>query len=175
MLSDCLGDPGVAHIPGDGAYAGDVTEFNALAAQVIPVLLLAASFESRWLQRAPARYAETSDGHSADSPPRSRTDTMTNPTQSVGMIFLICFLGAGEFWAIWSAYAQESQTWQDAWILLATLTALVVVLLPLASLHWTDLRAVRSKSRGRVWNWVTFLGLACIAVIAVSATAALPL
>lgn len=117
-----------------------MNDFNALLAQVIPVLLLAAAFESRWLQKKPSRYGAGSglkDG-STDEPGR-RVHWDTNPFQSPVLLLFTLFIGLGEALALLAVYRGTSEPWMNACVLLAGFLALFLVVWPLMSLHLKDI------------------------------------
>lgn len=115
-------------------------------AQVIPVLLLAAAFESKVLQRVPMRYGGKPD----ETDETGRVGRDTNFFQSVGMAIVLIFIGAGEALTIWCVYTGQHEPWQNAWVLLAGLTTLALVIGPLVTLHINDYRNT-NKFRGVDW------------------------
>ncbi|MDQ0104472.1 hypothetical protein J2T10_004147 [Paenarthrobacter nicotinovorans] len=139
-----------------------MNEFHALLAQVIPVLLLAAAFESKVLQQAPKRYGFQKVTH--DRAADSRVSWDTNFFQSIGMAIIVGFIGIGEALAIWCVYTGDHLSWQNAWVLLAGVATLVLVIGPLVSLHWRDFReALRLLGAGwRMWPWIAVVLIAII-------------
>ncbi|WPU08945.1 hypothetical protein [Pseudarthrobacter oxydans] len=125
-----------------------MNEFHTLLAQVIPVLLLAAAFESKWLQRIPSRYG---GGLDQDSPGQ-RVHSDTNPFQPVGQFLLVAYIGVGEALALFAVFTGSSQTWQNAWVLLAGILSLLLVIAPLMALHWRD--TIAAFRQGFDWSLV---------------------
>lgn len=149
-----------------------MNNFHALLAQVIPVLLLAAAFESKVLQRAPMRYGREASGKKADS----RVAWDSNFFQSIGMGLFIGFIGIGEALAIWCVYTGHHLPWKNAWVLLAGLAALVLVIGPLVSLHYKDFKdcmeALKTKGAGwKIWPWITFAVIAICGLLLWSVSA----
>lgn len=116
-----------------------MNDFNALLAQVIPVLLLAAAFESRWLQRTPSRYGTGSEFDDDSEEPGRRVHSDTNPFQSPVLLLITLFIGLGEALALLAVYRGTSEPWMNACVLLAGLLALALVVWPLLSLHVGDI------------------------------------
>lgn len=139
-----------------------MNNFHALLAQVIPVLLLAAAFESKVLQRVPMRYGSRRDPSETETESRVAWDT--NIFQSIGMGVSIGFIGIGEAVAIWCVYTGHNLPWQNAWVLLAGLAALVLVIGPLVSLHYEDcMKTIRILGEGwkmMLWIVIVLIGIA---------------
>lgn len=131
-----------------------MNNFHALLAQVIPVLLLAAAFESKVLQQMPMRYGPQKDAGNKGAAGRVSWDT--NFFQSIGMAMIIGFIGVGEAFAIWCVYTGHYLPWQNAWVLLAGLATLVLVICPLFSLHYKDFREAH-KLLGAGWRMLPWI------------------
>lgn len=103
--------------------------FYDLAAQVIPLLLLAMAFETRVLQRRP-------DSYLAKDPNYRDVPWTWNPTQIITAILVVLLLIAGEFGALLGAYGVGASYSLDALVWLALIVGLVGLALPLVSIQW---------------------------------------
>jgi hypothetical protein len=144
-----------------------MNDFNALLAQVIPVLLLAAAFESRWLQRKPSRYAPglAPEADAADGSER-RVHWDTNPFQPVVLFLMLLFLAVGEGFALWAVFRGSSQPWMNAWVLLAGLVSLLLVIGPLMLLHLRDFRETFRRGTDVTVNVLHLIMISTIVYVA---------
>lgn len=153
-----------------------MNDFNALLAQVIPVLLLAAAFESRWLQRKPDRYGAGHDLQAAtEDEPERRVHLDTIPFQPLVMLLMVLFVAGGEGLAVWAVFRGTSEPWMNAWVLLAGIASLLLVAWPLVQLHLNDLKdtfrgpgahGITKAIHLALFFAIVFLGFVAVAIVA---------
>ncbi|WP_431838585.1 hypothetical protein [Cellulomonas sp. Y8] len=97
----------------------DRVDFYAVAAQVIPVLFLAATFESRYLTKQPSHYAGDKDDPGN-----------WNLTQAVGRIFSVIALVVAEAAALVGLFAGPS-TALDAFVIVGLAFGFLLVIGPM--------------------------------------------
>lgn len=140
-----------------------VPEFQSVTAQVIPVLFLAAAFESRWLAQEPDTYLEGADRSRIEGqrkPPEDlgRIRHASNISQSYGRIWLIILMLVGETSALHSIYAGSGPALSAALAIVGLLAGAIAAVFPLVALHAPDIRQHIRLDRGQWW-WHGFIVL----------------
>lgn len=127
--------------------------FYGLAAQVLPVLFLAAAFENRFLTSRPASYRKSTP----DDP------AYWNVSQAVGRIAGILFMAIGEVVALVGAFATRSPgSLAVSTVWLALLTGIWALVWPLIAGQWNYLKQQRAAKGG---SDVVFLVIATTLIV----------
>lgn len=135
-----------------------ILDFHSLVAQVIPVFFLAATFESRWLTKAPRTYSSLQgDEHMVPGKDeKDRIGLQSNISQSYARIWLIILMFVGELAALYAVFSGSASSTGTSLAIIGLTAGMLVIVLPLVSLHASDIRRY-VKLFPRQWWWHAFI------------------
>lgn len=132
-----------------------ILDFHGLVAQVIPVLFLAAAFESRWLTAAPHTYSEQqrnerrASGDEEDE--KGRVSPQSNISQSYARIWLILLMVIGETAALHTVLSSSASSLGTSLAIIGLSAGTLVIVFPLVALHASDIRSYITLIPGQWW------------------------